>query len=77
MRNLLNKFRKSESGAAAVEYAVILIVVTIIGGAGVIAIGQASGRTVTNADLVVGAACSQAAAAGNSLSGVTLTTTNC
>ena len=34
MRNLLNKFRKSESGASLVEYAVALIVVTIVGGAG-------------------------------------------
>ena len=44
MRNLLNKFRKSESGAALVEYAVALIVVTIIGGAGVIILGQNAGE---------------------------------
>ena len=43
MRNLLNKFRKSESGASLVEYAVALIVVTIVGGAGVIAIGGDAG----------------------------------
>ena len=73
MRNLLNKFRKSESGAAAVEYAVILIVVTIIGGAGVIALGQTSGTTVSNAEVITTAACSQAASAAGSL----VSGTNC
>ena len=76
MRNLLNKFRKSESGAAAVEYAVILIVVTIIGGAGVIAIGQASQQTVINADSVVGAACTAGANAASS-NVTTVSTSNC
>ena len=50
MRVLSMKFFKSEDGASLVEYAVALIVVTIIGGAGVIAIGQ-------NAGDVTGAAC--------------------
>ena len=36
MRDLFIKFRKDESGASLVEYAVALIVVTIIGGAGVV-----------------------------------------
>ena len=43
MRNLFIKFRDSESGASLVEYAVALIVVTIVGGAGVIAIGGDAG----------------------------------
>ncbi|MEM6387534.1 MAG: hypothetical protein AAF986_11205 [Pseudomonadota bacterium] len=43
MRVLLSNFRKSEAGASLVEYAVALIVVTIIGGAGVIALGQNAG----------------------------------
>lgn len=43
MRDLFLKFRKSESGASLVEYAVALIVVTIIGGAGVIVLGQNAG----------------------------------
>ena len=50
MRDLLKTFRKSEDGASLVEYAVALIVVTIVGGAGVIAIGQNSG-------VLAGAAC--------------------
>lgn len=47
MRSLFKTFIHSESGASLVEYAVALIVVTIIGGAGVIAIGQNAGG-VTN-----------------------------
>ncbi len=43
MRKLMNNFKKSESGASLVEYAVALIVVTIVGGAGVIAVGQNAG----------------------------------
>ncbi|MEO1538160.1 MAG: hypothetical protein AAFR73_10555 [Pseudomonadota bacterium] len=43
MRVLFGNFRKSECGASLVEYAVALIVVTIIGGAGVIALGQNAG----------------------------------
>ena len=43
MRELFMKFRKEESGASLVEYAVALIVVTIIGGAGVIVLGQNAG----------------------------------
>ena len=54
MRKLMNNFKKSESGASLVEYAVALIVVTIVGGAGVIAIGTQSGELATNADGVVG-----------------------
>lgn len=43
MRKLFQNFKKSESGASLVEYAVALIVVTIIGGAGVIALGTNAG----------------------------------
>ncbi len=43
MRNLMKTFKKSESGASLVEYAVALIVVTIVGGAGVIALGGNAG----------------------------------
>ncbi|MEM7718879.1 MAG: hypothetical protein AAF222_06725 [Pseudomonadota bacterium] len=43
MRVLFGNFIKSEDGASLVEYAVALIVVTIIGGAGVIALGQNAG----------------------------------
>ena len=43
MRVLFSNFLKSEDGASLVEYAVALIVVTIIGGAGVIALGQNAG----------------------------------
>lgn len=50
MRRHFENFVQSEDGASLVEYAVALIVVTIIGGAGVIAIGQNSG-------LVTGQAC--------------------
>lgn len=60
MRDLFIKFRKEESGASLVEYAVALIVVTIIGGAGVIAIGEAGGTLATNADTVVTSACNAA-----------------
>lgn len=49
MRDLFIKFRKSEDGASLVEYAVALIVVTIVGGAGVIFIGQDSGTLATEA----------------------------
>lgn len=43
MRVLFLNFMGSEDGASLVEYAVALIVVTIIGGAGVIALGQNAG----------------------------------
>lgn len=43
MRVLFSNFIKSEDGASLVEYAVALVVVTIIGGAGVIALGQNAG----------------------------------
>ena len=62
MRKLMNNFKKSESGASLVEYAVALIVVTIVGGAGVIFIGNDSGAlagcaadTVSDAATAVGA----------------------
>ena len=53
MRDLFIKFRKDESGASLVEYAVALIVVTIVGGAGVILIGQNAGTLTSNASTVV------------------------
>ncbi len=43
MRDLFIQFRKSEDGASLVEYAVALIVVTIVGGAGVLLIGNDAG----------------------------------
>ena len=43
MRALFVNFIRAEDGASLVEYAVALIVVTIIGGAGVIALGQNAG----------------------------------
>lgn len=66
MRVLFSNFVKSEDGASLVEYAVALIVVTIIGGAGVIALGQ-------NAGGVTEAACDVTADAfeiANNLEGV-------
>ncbi len=64
MRVLFMNFMGSEDGASLVEYAVALIVVTIIGGAGVIAIGQ-------NAGTVTGAACDTAQAAVTAVGGET------
>lgn len=49
MRKLFQNFKKSESGASLVEYAVALIVVTIVGGAGVITIAGDAGGLATNA----------------------------
>lgn len=66
MRVLFGNFVKSEDGASLVEYAVALIVVTIIGGAGVIALGQnAGGVTEAACDTTVDAL-SAATAAGAS-----------
>lgn len=70
MRDLFIKFRKSEDGASLVEYAVALIVVTIIGGAGVILIGQAGGQLTRNADAVTSAACLAGYNAAASVSGI-------
>ena len=58
MRDLFIKFRKSEDGASLVEYAVALIVVTLVGGAGVIAIGQNAGALAEDACGVVATAAS-------------------
>ena len=65
MRDLFIKFRKDESGASLVEYAVALIVVTIIGGAGVIVLGQNAGSLAT-------AGCQTGEAAVNAVAGVSL-----
>ena len=62
MRDLFLKFRKSESGASLVEYAVALIVVTIIGGAGVIVLGQ-------NAGVLAKAGCETSEVAASTLAG--------
>ncbi len=43
MRDLFMNFAKDEGGASLVEYAVALIVVTIVGGAGVVAVGGNAG----------------------------------
>ena len=63
MRNLIQKFKKSESGASLVEYAVALIVVTIVGGAGVIAIGGDAGGLADLACDITAAASDAAEAA--------------
>ena len=65
MRDLFLNFRKDESGASLVEYAVALIVVTIIGGAGVIVLGQNAGSLAT-------AGCQTGEAAVNAVAGVSL-----
>ena len=62
MRNLFQNFKKSDSGASLVEYAVALIVVTIIGGAGVIAIGSQGGALTGAACTVVDDARTEAGA---------------
>lgn len=40
MKNLLNKFRRDEDGAAAVEYGIILLVVILVFSAGLITVAQ-------------------------------------
>ena len=73
MRDLFIKFRKSEDGASLVEYAVALIVVTIVGGAGVIALGgNAGGLAQAGCDTTRVAAAGLSA--GNVASGVTVPT---
>ncbi len=61
MRDLFIKFRKSEDGASLVEYAVALIVVTIIGGAGVILLGNNAGALAEMGCETAGIAASDAA----------------
>ena len=58
-------FLTSEYGAAAVEYAVALIAVIIIGGAGSISIGGGSTQMVANASVVVSAAETASQSANN------------
>ena len=62
MRDLFINFRKSEAGASLVEYAVALIVVTLVGGAGVLAIGTDAGGLTTSASGITSKACTDAAA---------------
>lgn len=50
------KFAKCECGAALVEYAVALVVVTIIGGLGVLALGQSTEALASDASAAVDAA---------------------
>ena len=71
MRVLFARFLEREDGASLVEYAVALIVVTIIGGAGVIALGQnAGGVTEAACDTTVKALeVAQASGAETSLGG--------
>lgn len=66
----IRSFVSEECGASLVEYAVALIVVTIIGGAAMIGLGGAAGRLAINADTVVSTACSQGAAVASSTPGV-------
>ena len=78
MRDLFLKFRKDESGASLVEYAVALIVVTIIGGAGVIILGQNAGGLAELGCETAGVALSQAAAqAASGLAPATAAVTTC
>ena len=56
MRDLFKNFRKDEDGASLVEYAVALIVVTIVGGAGVLTIGANSGDLASGACSIMQAA---------------------
>ena len=72
MRDLFIKFRKSEDGASLVEYAVALIVVVIIGGAGVLVLGQNAGSLAEAGCETVGIAGS--AALTNAVSGVAVDT---
>ena len=73
MRNLIQNFKKSESGASLVEYAVALIIVTIIGGAGVIALGSNAGALADLGCDTAGIAASEAL--DNAASGVATTIT--
>lgn len=66
MRVLFAEFLGSEDGASLVEYAVALIVVTIIGGAGVIALGQNAGGVTEAACDTTAEALAVATAAGAS-----------
>ena len=50
---MFNKFKKDECGASLVEYAVALIVVTIMGGAGIIAMADNAGSLAGNASTAV------------------------
>ena len=68
MRVLFAKFMGSEDGASLVEYAVALIVVTIIGGAGVIALGQNAGGVTEAACDTTAEALQVAGASGASTS---------
>ena len=61
---VISNFVKAEDGASLVEYAVALIVVTIIGGAGVIALGQNAGGVTEAACDTTAEALAVAAAAG-------------
>jgi Flp pilus assembly pilin Flp len=71
MRDLITTFARSEDGASLVEYAVALIVVTIIGGAGVIALGQnAGGLAELGCDT---AAIANSQAAANAVAGAATT----
>ena len=67
MRALFQNFKKSEDGASLVEYAVALIVVTIIGGAGVIAIGSQGGALTEAACGVVADAVEESEATAGSV----------
>ncbi|NND43626.1 MAG: Flp family type IVb pilin [Silicimonas sp.] len=71
MRDLFIKFRKEESGASLVEYAVALIVVTIVGGAGVIVIGQDSGALATCAGQTTASAATAVSASNVAGGGLT------
>lgn len=55
MKKIITRFVKEDSGAAMVEYAVALIVVTTIGITAVQTLGTNSGAKVTAASTAIGA----------------------
>jgi len=75
MRDLFIKFRKEESGASLVEYAVALIVVTIVGGAGVLLLGENAGALADIACDTAGSAASDALASAQTGVATTITIT--
>ena len=61
----LRWFFQCEFGASAVEYAVALLVVTIIGGAGAVSLGGSTTQLAGNASAVVSAVESESNIASN------------
>ena len=53
MKTLLKKFLRNESGATLVEYGVALLVVVIVGGAGLLGLANATNDNFTTATGIV------------------------